>query len=134
MGPRLSEAFGLHVGDVVDLGDIGMLAVQGQRGTIDTHDRTVTFEDGDKLEVETLIWATGFRTDYSWIHVPVLDEHGVPCHRRGLTDSPGFFFLGMKNQYSRGSSLINWVRDDADFIVDHIRAERVGSAQSSLGI
>jgi len=93
--------------------------------TVDAHERTVTFEDGSALEVEAVIWATGFHSDYSWILVPVLDDHGVPVHRRGLTESPGFFFLGMKNQYSRGSSLIYWVRNDAAFIVDHVNAERV---------
>jgi len=96
--------------------------VELRRRAVDAHERTVTFEDGSELEVEAVIWATGFHSDYSWIHVPVLDDQGVPIHRRGLTDSPGLFFLGMKNQYSRGSSLINWVRHDASFIVDHINA------------
>lgn len=85
---------------------------------------TVSFEDGTKLDVETVIWATGFRSDYSWIHAPVLDAHGAPVHRRGVTSSPGLFFLGMKNQYSRGSSLIGWVRHDAAYIVEHVRSNR----------
>lgn len=87
-------------------------------------EHSVSFEDGTELDVETVIWATGFRSDYSWIHAPVLDAHGAPVHRRGVTSSPGLFFLGLKNQYSRGSSLIGWVRHDAAFIVAHIRATR----------
>jgi len=83
-------------------------------------ERAVSFEDGTKLDVETVIWATGFRSDYSWIHAPVLDAHGAPVHQRGVTGTPGLYFLGMKNQYSRGSSLIGWVRHDAAFIVEHI--------------
>jgi len=93
--------------------------------TVDAGQRTVSFEDGSRLEVEAVIWATGFRSDYSWIHVPVLDPQGAPVHQRGVTGSPGLFFLGMKNQYSRGSSLIAWVRHDAAFIVEHIRGTRV---------
>ena len=92
--------------------------------TIDARERTVSFEDGSELDVETVIWATGFRSDYSWIHAPVLDAHGAPVHRRGVTSSPGLYFLGMKNQYSRGSSLIGWVRHDAAYIVEHIRGNR----------
>ncbi len=93
--------------------------------TAAARERTVSFEDGTELEVETVIWATGFRSDYSWIHAPVLDPQGTPVHRRGVTSSPGLFFLGMKNQYSRGSSLIGWVRHDAAFIVEQVRGTRV---------
>jgi putative flavoprotein involved in K+ transport len=88
-------------------------------------ERTVSFEDGSELDVETVIWATGFCSDYTWIHAPVLDAQGTPIHQRGVTSTPGLFFLGMKNQYSRGSSLIGWVRHDAAFIVEHIRGARV---------
>lgn len=88
---------------------------------VDAHERTVTLKDGRELEVETVIWATGYRPDYSWITAPVLDPQGKPVHRRGVTQSPGLYFLGMKNQYSRGSSLIHWVRHDAEFIVGRLR-------------
>jgi len=95
--------------------------------TVDAHERTVTLKDGRELEVETVIWATGYRPNYSWIHAPVLDPHGAPIHRRGVTQSPGLYFLGMKNQYSRGSSLIHWVRHDAQFIVGQLGAAIGGS-------
>ena len=51
----------------------------------------------------------------------MLDPQGAPIHRRGVTQSPGLYFVGMKNQYSRGSSLIHWVRHDAEFIVEQLR-------------
>ena len=56
-----------------------------------------------------MIWATGYRPDYSWIDLPVLDEHGRLRHRRGVTDVPGLFFLGLTWQHTRGSALIGWV-------------------------
>jgi putative flavoprotein involved in K+ transport len=80
--------------------------------------RTLTFEDGSSVAADAVVWATGFRSDYSWIDAPVFDERGLPVHRRGVTESSGLYFLGMQAQYSRGSSLIAWVKDDAQFIVD----------------
>jgi putative flavoprotein involved in K+ transport len=92
--------------------------------TIDAHEHTVTLKDGRELELETVIWATGYHPDHSWIHAPVLDPQGKPIHRRGVTQSPGLYFVGMKNQYSRGSSLIHWVKHDAQFIVEQLRDTR----------
>ena len=67
------------------------------------------------------MWATGFHSDYSWIRVTeAVDERGAPVHRRGVTPAPGLYFLGMHNQYSRGSSLLGFVHHDASFIVDRI--------------
>ncbi len=88
--------------------------------TVDAHERTVTLEDGRALEVQAVVWATGYRPAYSWIHVPVLDERGALIHRRGVTDAPGPYFVWMKNQYSRGSSLLHWVREDAAHIVQQV--------------
>ena len=93
---------------------------------VDTSGRIVRLESGREIEVDAVVWATGYRSDYAWIGVPVLDEHGAPIHRRGVTSSPGLFFLGMANQYSRGSSLIYWVKDDAVYVVDHVRERKHG--------
>jgi putative flavoprotein involved in K+ transport len=97
--------------------------------TTDAHEHTVTLKNGRELEVEIVIWATGYRPDYSWIRAPVLDPRGAPIHRRGVTDAAGLYFLGIKNQYSRGSSLLHWVREDAEFIVKqlHDRHPRRGA-------
>jgi putative flavoprotein involved in K+ transport len=83
----------------------------------------VTFEDGRELEVDAVIWATGYRSDYSWIAVPVFDQDGRVLHRRGVTDSPGLFFLGLTWQHTRGSALVGWVKDDAEFISERIAAD-----------
>jgi putative flavoprotein involved in K+ transport len=82
--------------------------------------RTVTFADGSELEVDAVIWATGYRSDYSWIDAPVLDQNGRVRHRRGVTDVPGLYFLGLSWQHTRGSALIGWVKDDAEFIAEQI--------------
>jgi putative flavoprotein involved in K+ transport len=82
----------------------------------------VTFEDGSELDVDAVIWATGYHSDYSWIDIPVFDDHGRPLHRRGVTDHPGLFFLGLTWQHTRGSALLGWVKDDAEFISERIAA------------
>jgi putative flavoprotein involved in K+ transport len=84
--------------------------------------RTVTFADGSEVEVDAVIWATGYRPDYSWIDLPVLDSNGRLRHGRGVTDVPGLFFLGLTWQWTRGSALIGWVKDDAAFLAEQIAA------------
>jgi putative flavoprotein involved in K+ transport len=83
---------------------------------VDADGRRVRFEDGSELEVDGIIWATGYRPDYSWINLPVFDDEGRLRHRGGVTDVPGLYFLGLTWQHTRGSALIGWVRDDAEFI------------------
>jgi putative flavoprotein involved in K+ transport len=88
--------------------------------TVDAEGRTVRFEDESELEVDGVIWATGYRPDHSWIELPVFDEDGRLRHRRGVTDVPGLYFLGLTWQHTRGSALIGWVEDDAESIAGQI--------------
>jgi putative flavoprotein involved in K+ transport len=87
---------------------------------VDASGRTVRFEGGSELEVDAVIWATGYRPDYSWIDLPIFDPDGRMRHRRGVTDVPGLYFLGLTWQHTRGSALLGWVRDDAEFIAERI--------------
>jgi putative flavoprotein involved in K+ transport len=80
--------------------------------------RTVRLSDGTDLDVSAVIWATGFRHDHSWIDGPVFDDQQRVVHRRGVTDSPGLYFLGLTWQHTRGSALIGWIADDATYIAD----------------
>ena len=89
----------------------------------DASGRTVLFEDRSELEVGAAIWATGYRLDYSWIDLPILDSNGRLRHRRGVTDVPGLFFLGLTWQWTRGSALIGWVKDDAEFLAGQIEGD-----------
>ena len=91
---------------------------------VDASDRSVRFGDGTELELGTVIWATGFRPDYSWIDHPVFDEDGRLRHRRGVTDVPGLYFLGLTWQHTRGSALLGWVKDDAEFVAGQIAASQ----------
>lgn len=84
--------------------------------------RTLTFADGTELDVDAVIWATGYRPDHSWIKAAVMDSDGSVRHRRGATDVPGLYFLGLSWLYTRGSALLGWVEDDAEFIATQISA------------
>jgi putative flavoprotein involved in K+ transport len=101
--------------------------------TIDAEGSAVGFDDGSQLDVGTVIWATGFRTDHSWIEAPVFDGDGRLIHRRGVTDSPGLYFLGLTWQYTRGSALIGFVEDDARHILHEIDAFRPSAADDHDG-
>jgi putative flavoprotein involved in K+ transport len=85
---------------------------------------TVRFSDGTNLDVRSVIWATGFGVDHSWIDLPVFDQNGRAVHRRGVTESPGLYFLGLTWQHTRGSALLGWVKDDAEYIAEQISANR----------
>jgi putative flavoprotein involved in K+ transport len=84
--------------------------------------RAVGFADGSSLEPDAVIWATGYDVDHSWIHLPVFGDDGALVHRRGVTSIPGLYFLGLSWQWTRGSALLGWVKDDAAYIADRIAA------------
>lgn len=93
--------------------------------TTGTHHKLISFVDGSKVEVENVIWATGFHSDYSWILIPgILNEKEKPIHSRGVSKVKGLYFLGLPWQYRRGSALIGGVGVDAKHIVESITNSR----------
>lgn len=74
--------------------------------------------------IKTIIWATGFRPDYSWLNVPVLDRKGNLRHDGGIVDAPGLYVLGLPFLRTRKSTLIDGVGDDAAFLADHLAQNR----------
>ena len=108
---------------------IGSSPRQARRLGVELHPRvvasdgpTVMFQDGSRLRVNSVIWATGYRPDHSWIELPIFTDDGAARHRRGVTGVPGLYFLGLSWQHTRGSALLGWVKDDARFIAQQIAA------------
>jgi putative flavoprotein involved in K+ transport len=66
--------------------------------------------------VRSVVWATGYGRDYSWVNAPVFDEHGHPVQWRGETEAPGLFFLGLRWMYRRSSSSLDGVGADAEHL------------------
>jgi putative flavoprotein involved in K+ transport len=83
---------------------------------MDAVGRTVRFTDGSSREVAVVVWATGYRPDYSWIDVPGVLRDGRVAHSRGVTEVPGVYFLGLPWQHTRGSALLGFVADDAAYV------------------
>jgi putative flavoprotein involved in K+ transport len=77
--------------------------------------------------ISTIIWATGYAYDYSWLDLDVLDAAGRPVHQRGVTSEPGFYFLGLPWQSRRGSAFVWGVWHDARYIADQIGIQRAYS-------
>ncbi len=71
-------------------------------------------------EIRTIIWATGFRPDYSWLDIPVLDRKGLIRHDGGVVDSPGMYLMGMQFLRRRKSALIDGAGDDAKDLSAHL--------------
>ncbi|TDI25355.1 MAG: pyridine nucleotide-disulfide oxidoreductase [Acidobacteria bacterium] len=71
-------------------------------------------------EIRTIVWATGFRPDYSWLDVPVLDRKGQLRHDGGVVESPGMYLMGIQFLRRRKSALIDGAGDDARDLSDHL--------------
>lgn len=81
--------------------------------------------------IRTVLWATGFRRSYPWLHVPVLDPGGDIRHRGGVTASPGLYALGFNFLRRRSSSFIDGVGRDAEDLTEHLLARRRDSRQGA---
>jgi putative flavoprotein involved in K+ transport len=80
--------------------------------------------DGRLLEVAVVVWATGFRSDFGWIDLPIFDDAGAPAHHRGVVAAaPGLYFLGLPFQYSSTSDHVGGVGRDARHIAQHLAAQ-----------
>jgi putative flavoprotein involved in K+ transport len=71
-------------------------------------------------EIKTIVWASGYRPDYSWLHVPVLDRKGQIRHDGGVAESPGMYVLGLQFLRRRKSAFIDGAADDANDLSDHL--------------
>lgn len=74
--------------------------------------------------ITSIIWATGFSVDYSWLQVDAVDDTGRPSHQRGISPEPGVYFIGLPWLTRRSSSFLCGVSGDAKYIADHIAVQR----------
>jgi putative flavoprotein involved in K+ transport len=100
---------------------------------VDAEGRTVRFADHRLLEdVGVVVWATGYRPDYGWIDIPRVVREGQIVHRRGVTEIPGLYFLGLSWQHTRGSALLGFVHEDAAFLADRIQARHRAAVSATV--
>ena len=92
---------------------------------------TLKLDDGS---IKTIIWATGFRPDYSWLDVPVLDHKGRIRHDGGVVDAPGMYVVGLPVLRRRKSSFIHGVEDDVRDLTRHLHSYLEGESARSQSL
>jgi len=80
--------------------------------------------DYEAANIGTVIWCTGYQTDFSWVEVPVFDGKGYPGHERGVTPVRGLYFLGLPWLYTWGSGRFSGIARDARYLAEYITARR----------
>lgn len=103
--------------------DILAAGVERVPKVVGVRDGLPQLEDGRVLNVDNVIWCTGFRPDFSWIDLPAFNADGHPVHERGVVkDQPGLYFLGLEFQYGVTSDVITGVGRDARYLAERIEA------------
>jgi putative flavoprotein involved in K+ transport len=85
-------------------------------------------------EIRTIVWATGFRPEYGWLDVPVVDAKGRLRHEGGVVDSPGMYALGLPVLRRRRSTFIHGIEDDAREVTDHLARHLAARSQPSPSV
>jgi putative flavoprotein involved in K+ transport len=114
--------------------DIAAAGIERVGRVIGVRDGSPLLEGDRVLDVANVIWCTGFRPDFSWIHLPVFDDAGDPKHVRGVVPSePGLYFVGLIFLYAAVSDVLPGVGRDAEHIANQIASrEPIGPFPSSV--
>jgi putative flavoprotein involved in K+ transport len=84
-------------------------------------------EDGHLLDVDCVVWSTGFRPNFSWIRLPILAADGYPRHKRGVVpEAPGLYFVGLHFQNALSSALLGGVGADAEYVTHYLERAMPG--------
>jgi len=113
------------------LRDLARLGIQVQPRLESISGRTASFADEGTTDVAAVVWATGYRTNYSWLDVPGAVVEGAVVNERGVTPVPGLSILGLPWLHTRGSALLGFVKDDAAWLACHVSRE-LANAVSGL--
>jgi putative flavoprotein involved in K+ transport len=96
---------------------------------VGVRDGLPVLDDGQVIDAANVIWATGWRRDYSWIELPILRDDGWPDEVEGVVpNAPGLYFVGLPFQRAIASSLLGGVGRDAADIVEHVLARATATA------
>jgi putative flavoprotein involved in K+ transport len=101
--------------------------------TVGARDGMPLLDDGRVIEAANVVWATGFRPNHEWIHLPITGPDGWPRQARGVvSEVPGLYFIGLPFMYAGASALLGGVGRDAAYLVDHM-AHRASDLPSTSG-
>jgi putative flavoprotein involved in K+ transport len=90
--------------------------------------------DYEQANIHTVIWCTGYQSDFRWVEVPVFDGKGYPGHERGVTNIWGLYFLGLPWLYTWGSGRFSGVARDAAYLADYITARKKVSHSNAWSV
>ncbi|MEO9503311.1 MAG: NAD(P)/FAD-dependent oxidoreductase [Nonlabens ulvanivorans] len=91
--------------------------------TKDASDQKIIFENKKVSTIKNIIWATGYRPNFSWIEGLELDANNYPKNYRGISNIKGLYFMGLPWMYTRGSATLGGVSKDADFLANYINSK-----------
>lgn len=103
--------FGVDPGQLAREGRVRLVA----RAT-DGEGKEIVLADKARVKPDAVVWATGYRTDWTWLAPELRGPGAQPRHRAGVAEPPGLYFLGLRRQRSRGSALLGFVKHDAEHI------------------
>jgi putative flavoprotein involved in K+ transport len=88
---------------------------------LDAEDNTIVTEKKELVDVNNIIWATGYRPNFTWIEGLELDKDGYPVHKRGISNSKGLYFIGLPWLHTRGSATLGGIKNDATYLSNFIQ-------------
>ncbi len=110
--------------------DLQRAGVQRGPRVVGVREGLPLLQDGRVLDVNSVVWCTGFDPGLSWIDCPIFDAHGDPRHDSGVvTDEPGLYFVGQHFLYALSSSMVHGVGRDAARIVETVASRVVAAAR-----
>lgn len=124
---RHSAEFCRSIDHYIEAGDLTFPSDAGDDPMHDPIDDLTTIPEPDRIDVtnegiSAVIWATGFRFDYSWVKANAFDKFGYPKTDRGEASAPGLFFLGMNYLHTRKSGIVYGITGDANHVAARIRS------------
>lgn len=88
----------------------------------------------EEAAISTVIWCTGYQSDFSWVEIPVFDGKGYPGHERGVTPVRGLYFLGLPWLYTWGSGRFSGIARDAVYLADYIAARQKATSTNAWSV
>lgn len=126
---QYGDAFSIKIKEMIDeyISKTKLIAPPAVRDEADDPDinascaNNINHIDLEAHNIKSVIWTTGFTGDFSYIRIPVLDENGMPCHKNGISEIEGLYFIGFPWLRSRKSGIILGIMEDAAFISGQMR-------------
>lgn len=133
MGKRVQPQFLRHGAPLIRVKTKDLIAAGVERVSrvVGVRDGLPLLADDRALDVANIIWCTGFKTDFGWVHLSAFDDDGRPLQYRGVARSfPGLYFMGLEFQYAATSGVLPGIVRDARHVAQHIAARTPARANS----